>query len=156
MNSRTDPTDFVELDADEPEPEEDGRGDGTSLMQSFFATSGKDSMDRRWARAILRLHKELEGQAKPVRLRSLAILRSSLPTMMLSLSATAWMAQLQAVLVASQEGCEDTEGGTPPPDEWLRGWAHELGEFIPGFRLRTTSAGGGFALNTGVGGASSG
>ena len=136
MNSRADPTDFVELDADEPEPEDDGRGDVTSMMQSFFATSGKDSMDRRWARAILRLHKELEGQAKPMRTRSLAILRSSMPTLMLSLSATAWMAQLQAVLVASQEDCEDTEGGTHPPDEWIRGWIKEIGEFIPGFQLR--------------------
>ena len=136
MNSRTDPTDFVELDADEPEPEDDGRGDVTSMMQSFFATSGKDSMDRRWARAILRLHKELEGQAKPMRTRSLALLRSSVPTLMLSLSAAAWMAQLQAVLVASQEGCADTEGGTPPPDEWIRGWIKEIGEFIPGFQLR--------------------
>ena len=124
----------MNLDEEEPDPE--AEGDGTSLMQGFFSTEGRDSMDRRWARAMLRLHKELDAQSKPMRLQSVAILRGCMPAMMTTLSATSWQSQLQAVLVAVQEDSQGTEGVVAAPLEWIQSWVQEIGEFIPGFRYR--------------------
>ena len=59
--------------------EGDEEADETGLMQGFFASGGVDTADRRWSRAMMRLHKELEGQPKSVRTQSIARLRSALP-----------------------------------------------------------------------------
>ena len=134
LNSQTNPDEAVDLDEDDPEP--DGLGDGTSLMQGFFSTDGRDSMDRRWARAMLRLHKELDAQSKPMRLQSVAVLRGCMPAVMLSLSATSWQSQLQAVLVAVQDDSQGAEGAVEAPHEWIQSWVQELSEFIPGFHYR--------------------
>ena len=133
MNSRVHPDDYVDLVEEEPEPE--AEGDGSSLMQGFFASGGRDTMDKRWARAMMRLHRELEAQPKTVRLYSIAALRNSMPAMMMSLSAASWQAQLQAMLVAVQEDSQGAESWTSPQPGWLEKWVVEIGSFIPGYRL---------------------
>ena len=121
---------------DNQEPEPEMEGDGSSMMQAFFESSGKDTMPRRWARAMLRLHKELESQPKAMRTRSIATLRSCIPAHMPQGEATTWQAQLQALLVAVQEDSQDAEGELAVPQGWVQSWVAELGDFIPGFRLR--------------------
>ena len=113
--------------------EEEGEGDETGLMQSFFASAGQDTPERRWSRALLRLHKELEGQPKAIRLASVARLRSAFPPALQSVAQTSWQAQLQALLVAISADCGEVQGPAMVPAQWLEGWAVELASFIPGF-----------------------
>ena len=127
-NTRLGLTDPVDLD------EEDEDGDGSALMQSFFHTAGQDTPARRWARALLRLHKELEGQPKAMRVQSVAALRAAMPACMVELESVSYQAQLQALLVAVQEDSQETQGQLDVPGTWLGDWATELGTFIPGYR----------------------
>ena len=125
----------IDLDEEEAEPDEAG------LMQSFFCSRGQDTPARRWARALLRLHKELESQPKSVRCSSIASLRSAAPQSC-GLSAGgdseegAYLAQLQALLTAVAEDCLDTQGTLPAPAGWLSQWAGEIAAFVPGFQLQ--------------------
>ena len=125
----------VDID-DDQEPEPEMEGDGSSMMQAFFESSGKDTMPRRWARAMLRLHKELEAQPKPMRIQSIAALRGCMPALMLQREATTWQAQLQALLVAVQEDSQAAEGEMAVPVGWVQSWVEEISAFIPGFRFR--------------------
>ena len=125
----------IDLDEGDEEPEE------TGLMQSFFGSQGQDTPARRWARALLRLHKELENQPKAVRCRSIASLRSAIPqargiTEGESQDGAACLAQLQALLTAVAEDCIDIQGSLPAPASWLSQWAGEIAAFIPGFQLQ--------------------
>ena len=122
------------IDLDEEDEEGREGGDGVGLMQTFFETGGRDTPSRRWARALLRLHKELEAQPKAMRTRSVAALRASMPQCMLDLGAVGYQAQLQALLVAVQEDSQDAQGGVEAPPQWLEAWVRELADFIPGYR----------------------
>ena len=113
--------------------EEDEEGDDTGLMQSFFTSAGQDTPERRWSRALMRLHKELEGQPKAIRLASVAQLRSALPPVFQSVPQTSWQVQLQALLVAISADCGEVQGTAIAPAQWLSTWALELATFIPGF-----------------------
>ena len=124
----------VDLDDGDAEPDEAG------LMQSFFGSQGQDTPARRWARALMRLHKELEGQPKAVRCRSVASLRAALPPPCELTSGgpegASCLAQLQALLTAISEDCAHIEGALPAPAAWLSQWAGEIAVFVPGFRLQ--------------------
>ena len=118
---------------------EDGaadEGDESLLMQNFFATSGRSTMEQRWTRAILRLHKELEGQPESMRMSSISRLRACLPGCMMEVSAVAWLSQLQALLTAIASDVQGVQGTVAPPSEWMEGWVAELAAFIPGLCLR--------------------
>ena len=128
-NTRLGLTDPVDLD-----DEEDDEGDGSVHMQTFFQTDGRDSMPRRWARALLRLHKELEGQPKSMRVRSVAALRGAMPTLMMELEAVSYQAQLQALVVAVQDDSQEAQGQQEAPEQWMQGWVQEISAFIPGYR----------------------
>ena len=121
------------LDLDEEAEEE---VDEAGLMQGFFASGGVDTADRRWSRAMMRLHKELEGQPKPTRVQSLVRLRSALPPLQQSGPQTSWQEQLVALLTAVSIDCADVQGHAQAPQGWLEGWIGELGCFIPGLQLR--------------------
>ena len=117
----------VDIDAEDEEEEVD-------LMQSFWETGGKDSPQRRWARALLRLHKELESQPKAQRRQSALVLRASLPQVHLHTAAEQYQSQFQALLVAILDDCPDTQGHTPVPEPWITSWLAELRHFIPGLQ----------------------
>ncbi|CAE7481984.1 unnamed protein product, partial [Symbiodinium necroappetens] len=114
----------VDIDAEDEEDEVD-------LMQSFWETGGKDSPQRRWARALLRLHKELESQPKAQRRQSALVLRASLPRIHLHSAAEQYQTQFQALLVAILDDCPDTQGIAPVPETWIASWLTELRHFIP-------------------------
>ena len=132
-NSRLGLTDPVDLD------EGDEEEDGAALMQSFFHTEGQDTPARRWARALLRLHKELEGQPKAMRIQSVAALRAAMPANMVELESVAYQAQLQALLVAIQDDSQEAQGHLDVPGTWLEDWITEIGVFIPGYRRGHTA-----------------
>ena len=118
---------MVDIDAEDDEEE-------VELMQSFWETGGKDTPQRRWARAVLRLHKELESQPKAQRRQSALVLRGSLPRPDPHTAAEEYQGQLQALLVAILDDCPDTQGHTPAPEPWLASWITELRHFIPGLQ----------------------
>ena len=126
----------LEEGIDLAEEEEEGReeGDGSGFMQTFFQSGGHDTPQRRWARALLRLHKELEGQPKPMRVRSVAALRAAMPECMMDLEAVGYQSQLQALLVAVQDDSQGTQGTVETPPQWLETWIQEISAFIPGYR----------------------
>ena len=94
--------------------EGDKEADESGLMQGFFASGGVDTADRRWSRAMMRLHKELEGQPKSVRVQSIARLRSALPPQQAGLQ-TSWQEQLLALLTAVGSDCTDVQGQGSAP-----------------------------------------
>ncbi|CAE7470005.1 unnamed protein product [Symbiodinium necroappetens] len=110
----------------EPEPDEE------LLMQQFMVSRGKDTADRRWTRAMIRLQKELMGQQKAARLTHARLLRMGLPSGDLH-----WGSQLEALLIATLEEDEQVEGSAQTDPEWLSSWVRELGDFIPGFQQVT-------------------
>ncbi|CAE7225404.1 Mpped2, partial [Symbiodinium sp. KB8] len=118
----------VDLDEEEVEDAEE-----LDLMQRFFDTDGKDSPPRRWARAMMRLHKELESQPKAQRGQSVAALRSAMPPMSDVAETNQWQVQLQSLLVAVSEGCTEIQGALPLPVAWFETWVTELRDFIPGY-----------------------
>ena len=111
------------VDLDEEDEEE---VDESGLMQGFFASGGMDTADRRWSRAMMRLHKELEGQPKPMRVQSLARLRSALPPPQQASPQTCWQEQLVALLTAVGADCADVQGHAQVSQRlgWRAGMLH--------------------------------
>ncbi|CAE7497830.1 unnamed protein product [Symbiodinium sp. CCMP2456] len=124
--------------ADAVDLEED---DEPALMQTFFATGGVDSMAQRWARAMVRLQKELSGFMPAKRGRMLLRLRSGLPAMGSSQTPSSWQEQFQALLLVMGEdisvgsSCEDVAGDAG----WLASWTKELAAFLPGYSMTQTA-----------------
>eukprot|EP00439_Symbiodinium_sp_Y106_P056706 s793_g7.t5 len=117
--------------------EEENKGDHTDLMQRtikpFLDSDGKDTVERRWSRALLRLQKELAGQPKSIRKQHVCRLRQG--TGSVEAVTTARWEQLQALLAAVLLDCEDAEGDGRVDPWWLREWAGELSVGVPGFQL---------------------
>ncbi|CAE7563884.1 KIN14I [Symbiodinium sp. KB8] len=111
------------VDLDEEDEEE---VDESGLMQGFFASGGMDTADRRWSRAMMRLHKELEGQPKPMRVQSLARLRSALPPPQQASPQTCWQEQLVALLTAVGADCADVQGHAQVIDTQINATVEEL------------------------------
>ena len=114
--------------------------DETHMMQTtFFRTGGLDSDGQRWARAMIRLQKELSGCGDSVRRQVIDRLRAGLPTMGSNQVPTIWREQLLALLLVMGEYCAPTDGHTPvvTDEAWYRSWAQELSVFIPGFGVAT-------------------
>ncbi|CAE7862881.1 unnamed protein product, partial [Symbiodinium microadriaticum] len=122
--NQVDDDDVVDIDEEE--------GDDSALMQSFFQSDGRDTPSRRWSRALIRLHKELEGQPKSIRKGNVAKLREALPAGVVG-GAGEWRSRLQALLVAVASDCLEAQCEMAGSGEWLQGWVMELASFIPGY-----------------------
>ncbi|CAE7382167.1 unnamed protein product [Symbiodinium microadriaticum] len=111
-----------------PEPDEE------LLMQVYLNSEGRDTSDQRWARAMVRLQKELMGMAKAAQLTCIRRLQMGQPPRE---PTTPWGAQLDALLVAMASESSEVEGMTVVEPGWLEQWHQELSAFIPGFQLVT-------------------
>ncbi|CAE7346739.1 unnamed protein product [Symbiodinium microadriaticum] len=111
-----------------PEPDEE------LLMQTYLATQGKDTSDRRWARAMVRLQKELSGMHKSARLACIRRLQLGTPSHVEGQVST-WTAQFEALLVVMAADVVEVEGPTEAPSGWLEQWHAELVQFIPEMQL---------------------
>ena len=109
-----------------PEPDEE------LLMQTYLVTQGRDTDEKRWARAMVRLQKELMGMCKAVRMTAIRRLQMGQQA---SGIATQWSAQLEALLVALASEGTEVEGATVMVAGWLEQWHAELSYFIPGLQL---------------------
>ncbi|CAE7349536.1 unnamed protein product [Symbiodinium sp. CCMP2592] len=104
------------------------------LMQQFLLTDGRDTMEKRWGRAMQRMHKELLGMDKGVRLSTIRRFRLGLPPTSLHGQAGQWREQLDALLVALADG----EAMGPVCDantDWVRQWVNEISVFVPGYQF---------------------
>ena len=104
------------------------------LMQLFFANDGKDSLQQRWSRNMLRLQKELMQQEDATRRGCISTLLLALGAVMSEGVRDSWQGQLHALLVAVM--ADTTPGMNGSPDEaWLKLWMEELSTFVPGLQL---------------------
>ncbi|CAE7221706.1 unnamed protein product, partial [Symbiodinium sp. CCMP2456] len=94
-----------------------------------------DTDGQRWARAMVRLQKELAGFSPEKRGRCLIRLRAGLPSLSSTETPTQWLEQLLALLLVMGEDVHvGSDGALEVPEiEWLRGWSPELAHFIPGY-----------------------
>eukprot|EP00439_Symbiodinium_sp_Y106_P010691 s535_g1.t1 len=124
------------METSDLEGEED-EGDQTNLMQRYNApfdsSDGKDTASLRWARALLRLQKELAGQAKAVRLQHARRLRMG--TGHVETAGQEQWEQLQALLLSVVLEADAVEEGGQVDHGWLAQWADEISASIPGFVL---------------------
>ena len=122
-----------DLDGDDGE-------DQANLMQHyvnrFVASEGRDTPQMRWARALVRLQKELTGQGKATRLQHVRRLRMGTGDAEAVVSAQ-WE-QLQALLLSVALDSVDAEEGGTVDDEWLAQWTTEIAAGVPGFSLPST------------------
>ena len=127
--------------------------DEVVMMQGFFfATDGRDSVQQRWARDLLRLQKELVGQRKDRRRANVQGLLASLRAAPNGPMHSEWGEQLQALLLVLLEDTAEVEASTEHDWGWLQPWIAELGTFVQGMQMwsspilvdsqpRTTSSG---------------
>ncbi|CAE7273823.1 TNR [Symbiodinium sp. CCMP2592] len=117
----------------ETEELEDEDGDGTNLMQKSLAETVSGSSLQRWTRALIRLQKELSGQAKGVRRTHVRRLQQGL--LGCADPQGEWNLQLSALLVAMGHETEGVEGESAMDTTWLSQWYGELGVLLQGFGL---------------------
>ena len=124
------------METSDLEGEED-EGDQTNMMQGYTAqfdsSGGKDTASMRWARALLRLQKELAGQAKAVRLQHARRLRMG--TGHVETAGQEQWEQLQALLLSVVVEADAVEEGGQVDHGWLAQWIEEISASIPGFVL---------------------
>ena len=111
------------------------RGDEVHLMQGFFSTDGRDSMQQRWSRGLLRLQKELVGQRKDKRRSHAQGLLSALRSSPGGSAGTEWGEQLQALLLVLVEDTAAVESQGAMDMAWMQSWMGELSAFIPGLQM---------------------
>ncbi|CAE7577257.1 plbB [Symbiodinium sp. CCMP2592] len=120
--------DTVEVELDEDDQ------DTSLLMQKFVMTEGRDTMESRGTRAILRLHKELLGQPRPVQLAHVKKVQLGLPPTTPEVNAGSWREQLEAVLVALGPGVDEHTELNNVDEVWFGQWVNEITVFVPGFQ----------------------
>ncbi|CAE7243875.1 unnamed protein product [Symbiodinium sp. CCMP2592] len=110
-------------------------GDSTNLMQRSLSSMFAPGHSQRWARAMVRLQKELSGQGKAKRVQHLRRLRQGLAGC--ADPRGEWCEQMEAMLLAMQPSdFEGDDSGCDAVDtQWLSGWYGELGVLLQGYGM---------------------
>ncbi|CAE7263426.1 unnamed protein product [Symbiodinium sp. CCMP2456] len=117
------------LDLDEEEPDE------AAMMQKFDLTGGKDSMEGRWSRLLLRLQTSLSGVSAAVRRGRALMLRAAMTTISPGTVAAERSGQLQALIVAYLDDVTSGANDVDMDTAWIHHWSQELTALLPGITL---------------------